>query len=193
VSTTPVLSQPAPSIVWHYTVGAAIKKILADGELHLSTMGKGQDKSLLWFSVNPDWEPSAGKSITIDGKKKPLDKDGTAKLYGGLYRIGVPRSILISWADMKKMYKPESIEALESWKKIGANPLDWWCSPDIVNSKHWSAIEQFDDEWRELRRDEIPESRLPTIPEISAFLKSRNINPVQLSSNPFLLVNRKKT
>src|SRR5690242_7344783 len=110
VSPLTVLSQPAPSIVWHYTVGVAIKNILVDGELHLSTMAKGREKSILWFSANPDWEPSAVKAIELNSRKIPLDRAGTEQLYGGLYRIGVSPSVLISWTDMKKTYTPESVE-----------------------------------------------------------------------------------
>src|SRR5437660_1333520 len=102
---TPVPQEPTPSIVWHYTVGAAIKKILADGELHLSTMGKGREKSILWFSANSDWEISATKRMmhTKDNKSRNLllGKEGTKQLFGGLYRIGVSPSLLTSWADLR--------------------------------------------------------------------------------------------
>jgi hypothetical protein len=185
--------KPEPSIVWHYTVGAAIKQIHSDGELHLSTMAQGREKSILWFSANPDWEPSAVKTILLNSRKIPLDKTGTEQLYGGLYRIAVSSSLLISWAEMKQAYKPESVEILEDAKRFGANPLDWWCSPSKVRSEHWMATERFSDGWQELRQDEIPESHLPTTSDILTFLESRNIDVFQLLSNPLLFINKRST
>jgi|SRR6266850_433247 len=193
VSPSPVVSRPAPSIVWHYTVGAAIKQIRADGELRLSTMAQGREKSILWLSANPDWEPSAVKTIVLNSKKIPLDKAGTEQLYGGLYRIAVSSSLLISWAEMKQAYKPESVEILEDAKRFGANPLDWWCSPSKVRSEHWMAIERFNDGWQVLRQDEIPESRMPTTSDILTFLESRDIDVLQLLSNPLLFINNQCT
>jgi hypothetical protein len=179
------LPKPTPPIVWHYTVGACIERILSDGELHLSPMAGGHGQSILWFSANPEWEPTAAKAIIVNGEKQPLDRTDTERLYGGLYRIGVSTAILSPWTDLQQItkYKPEAITRFEDWgKKRGANPLDWWGCINKVDASHWQTIERHVDvEWRELHQnDEIPQSHLtmkdftrPTASEISAFWKSR--------------------
>lgn len=178
---------PAPTIVWHYTVGACIERILADRELRPSTMAQGREKGILWFSANPDWEPTAGKALVVNGSKQPLDRAGTEQWYGGLYRIGASPSVLTSWTELKQMtgYKPESITILEKWaSKLQANPLDWWGARDKIGSEHWLTIEHFDDGWKELHQhDEISPAPLPittlvqpTASEIAAFWASRNLH-----------------
>lgn len=180
----PVLPIPVPPLVWHYTVGACIERILADGELHVSAMAEGRGQPILWFSANPEWEPTAGKKIIVDGKSQPLDRTGTEQWYGGLYRIGVSPSILKLWAELKQTtitkYKPEAMTRFENWgKSLGANPLDWWGTFDNVRSEHWVTIERFDGGWRELHQhDEIPPASLPmpiiqpNASEIATFWKS---------------------
>jgi hypothetical protein len=173
-----------PSIVWHYTVGACIEQVLRDGELHLSTMAQGREKSILWFSANPEWEQTARKTIVLDGKKISLDRSGTEQLYNGLYRIGVSSHLLTPWSDLQKLYKPESVSTLEDARRFGSNPSEWWGSLTPIKSEHWLTKERFDKVWRELNEVEIPKAHLPTILEIMAFLESRNLSIFQLLENP---------
>jgi hypothetical protein len=176
--------KPPPEFVWHYTVGACIEKILADGELRPSTMAQGREKSILWFSTNSEWEQSARKVIVLDGKKISLDKLGTEQLYNGLYRIGVPSHLLTPWSDLQKLYKPESVSTLEDARRFGSNPSEWWGSLTPIRSEHWFKKERFDKVWRELNEAEIPKAHLPTLTEILAFLELRNLSIFQLLKDP---------
>jgi hypothetical protein len=139
---------PAPSIVWHYTVGAAIERILADGKLNLGLLARRY--SVLWFSANPVWELSAGKRIG----NLHLDKTGTENYYGGLYRIGVSPSGLTAWNEWKAALRPNP-QSLVEFERYG-NPSEWWCSFGVVERNRWKTVERLiDNKWQALFQHDV--------------------------------------
>src|SRR6266403_2246824 len=153
--------------MWHYTVGAAIQRILADGQLNLGLLSRRYP--VLWFSANPIWETSAGK-------RRP-DKAETESYYGGLYRIGVSPSGLTPWNDWKRTLRPNPPQSLAEFERYG-NPSEWWYSFDVVKRDRWKTVERLaDDDWQTLfQHDAIPLAVVktpditpPTTAEIAAF------------------------
>jgi hypothetical protein len=51
---------------WHYTVRDRLRRIFGDGLIRPSTaLVPAGEKPAVWFSANPDWEPSANKAIRL--------------------------------------------------------------------------------------------------------------------------------
>ncbi|WP_022978409.1 hypothetical protein [Nevskia ramosa] len=93
-------------LVWHYTVPAALPKIIETGELraYISKQHRASlyELPLIWFSAHQTWEPALirqGKGS--DGLLTPFSDDGGLDgrpVYrGGGVRFGVPRDRLVPY------------------------------------------------------------------------------------------------
>ena len=142
-------------IVWHYTVGEHLTKILTDGEIRpATTMVAVGEKPAVWFSLRDDWEPTANKLIQHpDGSVELGTKETTHENGGGLARIGVaPETAPHDWQAFKRLsgVKPKVASALYNAAIAdGASPRDWRVSFSSVPISEWLAIEVWDGEnWR---------------------------------------------
>jgi hypothetical protein len=143
-------------LLWHYTVGQWLRLILRDGLIRPATAFLPPDeKPVVWFSRNPDWEPTANKIRgNSDGSVVCLDMHGTAELGEGLARIGVaPQVAPYNWHQLKKLAGTKSAMARaleEAAIRQGSSPRDWYGTFDPVPREKWLSIEvrrSADDPW----------------------------------------------
>lgn len=96
--------------LFHYTTGECFINILADGQIKLATERITKDeKPVVWFSFNQDWEPTANK-MTADITNthfKTLTKEETARRGKGLIRIEIKSELApYTWQDYKMANVP---------------------------------------------------------------------------------------
>lgn len=143
------------NLIWHYTTEIHSVKIINDGILKLSHGDKVMGaKPALWFSKNPEWEPTATK-LAADSKGNifRLSKEQHLE-YFGMVRFGIEfdKTFLVSW--IKYQFKSKiDIRIYDLLAKVGreqgANPKDWYVSFQGVASNKWVTIEEFDGEsWK---------------------------------------------
>lgn len=124
-------------IAWHYTIGIRLISIVNTGAL-LTTdvLVQPDEHPVLWFSLNPTWEPTANKAmITKEGDFVTLTKDETRQTGGALVRFGYPRSLLLPWNELRRQAnigrkKAKGLEA--SGYSQGALPAHWMGSLDAI-------------------------------------------------------------
>jgi hypothetical protein len=145
------------NLIWHYTTEIHSLKIINDGILKPSYGEKAMGvKPALWFSKNPDWEPTATKlAADSEGNIIELSKEQHLKLFG-MIRFGIEfdETFLISWIKYKFKSKIDGriYNRLDKLGKMqGANPKDWYASFQGVASNKWVTIEEFDGEsWKQI-------------------------------------------
>ena len=135
---------------WHYTVGARFLSIVSDGMIKLATAGLPIDeKPIVWFSTNPDWEQTANKLSLAYGKLIRLDRARTAELGGGLVRIGVaPETAPHDWCALKELSGMSGRVAQGLYRaaiEMGAHPGDWWGAFDAVSRSKWEVVQVYQD------------------------------------------------
>lgn len=134
---------------WHYTVLQHIIQIDNDGVIKPATAGVPQDeKPIVWFSTNQDWEPTANKcAVNGDGLIIDLNKEQTEMLGGGLVRIGVDAETApYDWRALKELSGMSGRIAqglYDAAIACGARPGDWWGTFDPVPRSKWTAAEVF--------------------------------------------------
>jgi CheY-like chemotaxis protein len=137
-------------LLWHYTVGLHIHSILADGVIRPATAYVPRDqRPVVWFSSNPNWEETANKMIKQDGVLYALNKEETAETWGGLYRIGVlAETAPHNWENLVFLSNIPPAEA-RALKKVadqdGADPAEWFGTFDPVDSAKWVSVEKLVD------------------------------------------------
>jgi hypothetical protein len=113
-------------IAWHYTTGQKFLEIVRVGYLDpKATVTLAGERSILWFSRDQYWEPTAQKSL-VTGQL--LGMIGTYQHGGGLVRFGIPQPKLIGWPDLggKAGISPDQIKILETvGVEQGATPSNW--------------------------------------------------------------------
>jgi hypothetical protein len=143
-------------LVWHYTLGIYVHRIIADGQIKLSTGSDGKHRPITWFSQNQEYEYSTLRNLTENGVRRPLDKNETEERGNGLYRIGVSQieTELKPWMRLRRIARlsKRSIYLLETkGRDVGANPFEWWGTLLPVPSKYWKQIEHFKNgSWEEM-------------------------------------------
>lgn len=139
-----------PDIVWHYTAGTYLDKILNDGFLKVSNAERKDkfSKPALFFSADPKWEPTATKMIKNEsGEIIQLNFDEMFEHFG-LARFGLKfTSELINWAKYKYASKI-SIQLYDKLEEIGirqgASPRNWYCLFRDVPEQEWYTVEEWD-------------------------------------------------
>lgn len=121
-----------PLMAWHYTTGQKVPGIASAGFIYpADTLLAPNERPVAWFSLNPDFEPTAAKGL-IDpqtGIRRTATVVEMFNLCGGLYRFGVPaRGLLTGDALRLKARIPAHV-----WKGLilagmesGADPKQWF-------------------------------------------------------------------
>ena len=150
---------PPPETRWHYTTGQKLNGILTSGEIRPSTAHlDAGEQPVVWFSSRPIWEPTATKCF-VSGKLGQLI---TAQAQGGLVRIAVPASTApytFQHIHVIAGTTPETcVGLILAGLEMGADPNDWWFTPQSVSAVLFRAIELYDfeqDQWRPLSISEL--------------------------------------
>lgn len=146
-------------IRWHYTVGARLRDICAEGVIRPATVGVPEGEiPVVWFTESSDWEPTSNK-MWQDSPGSPLrllNRAETARLGGGLVRIGVlPASAPHSYRNFAKITKATTAterNLTRAARSKGALVGLWYFSAEPVSDNTWVAIEGYDDAtgWRSI-------------------------------------------
>lgn len=114
---------------WHYTTGQKAKMIFESGELKpTDAFIEAQEKPILWFSKNQEWEQTANKMLVGPGTLRQLTTDETRNMGGGLFRFGMPSNKLIQWPRLARSANMRSKiqRALEEGGlRAGADFREW--------------------------------------------------------------------
>ena len=87
----------APILAWHYTLGVHLLRILESGYVLPQDTPDTPvvECPVAWFSLNQQHDPSALKSILVNGKPQPPTLAVMRQLGNGVYRLGIsPRRLL---------------------------------------------------------------------------------------------------
>ncbi len=120
-------------MVWHYTPWACLPRIVDTGALRGSNVGAPGELAMLWFSANPQWEPTATKML-IDKTGKILQMTFTQQVVrAGCIRFGLPAGDLrlLDWrAACTAAGTPRATRRnLETvGKSSGGNPAHWFAT-----------------------------------------------------------------
>src|SRR5262245_9462585 len=137
--------------VFHYTIGAKLPAILADGVIRPATaFVPDGERPVVWFSTNPVWEQSANKALLdpVTGAWQPLTREETADHGGGLVRIEVePSAAPFRWRQFSRIARASrsicrGLERVAA--KTGDDPADWRFSLGSVPLTAWRSIEVWD-------------------------------------------------
>lgn len=128
---------PSPILAWHYTLGANLLRILESG--YILPADKEDTPAVecpvAWFSLNQQWEPSAAKSIEVNGVAQAPTLPVMRQLGNGVYRLGIaPRSLLAGEALRRqaRINKERWRELGQRAEGCGASLSDWFGSIDPV-------------------------------------------------------------
>jgi hypothetical protein len=151
------------TLVWHYTYGPTIERILREGCLMPGELPDDRpdiykrEKAVVWFSANQDWEPTSVKPAqdVATGEIIELTTRTEHQEFWGCYRIGVDPKILKPWMRIQKVARihPLLVRGLEYvGREAGANPDDWWGTVFPVYFYHWKKVQVLSgDQWEDLR------------------------------------------
>lgn len=137
-----------PEAVFHYTVGPKLPLIAGSRQLLPTGYGlalSSREKPVLWWSENPQWEPTATKAMSRDGetffRPSVQEMQTTVGMYrfrldcrnpDGLNKVGIK---LVPWARMQLIAHidpQEAVVMVSSGVKLGATPAHWWGCLDPV-------------------------------------------------------------
>jgi hypothetical protein len=139
-------------LLWHYTVGTHLPKIVADGFLKLTPRPERLDKdetAAVWFSSNQTYEETAAKGKEVGGVVVGhTSMPELMVLARGIFRIGVEnRPPIISYREYKerKMASKWRCQMLErGGRDRRANPREWYVCLEVVPREMWVTVEQWD-------------------------------------------------
>ena len=134
-----------PSLLWHYTVAARLRQILASGVIRRAAAGlrKGE-RAGVWFSLRDTWEPTATKWLRgHDGQFRPATME---EMWArGLARIGVdPVAVRTTWAQHRRfggLPWPDGDAVERNARQQGADPDSWRVSYRDVPRSAWRRVE----------------------------------------------------
>jgi hypothetical protein len=146
----PSESHLGAKIVWHYTVKPFFMSIVAEGAIKPSAAYAPKPApAVVWFSTNPDWEPTANKVLSCaDGSPRLLGRDEMHTIGVGPLRFGVAPAVAPhTWHDFKRAsgikakYASDMVAAAV---KCQSRPSWWLATFDAVLRKEWLSVEQWD-------------------------------------------------
>lgn len=153
------------AIVWHYTTGKLVEKILDSGELRprrahkpttkqLRRMSPAERKRthgrwdaqepLLWFSRRKDWEPSVIKITPCDPfpQVPPVGRSWNEVGGDGLFRFGTFASVAtLRWGDFL-CRNPMPSDLRDTLTRRG-DPTQWLATDRSVPHDQWRLIEMY--------------------------------------------------
>jgi hypothetical protein len=140
--------------LFHYTTASRLRLILECELIKVATAGVHPgERPAVWFSSNPDWEPTATKLLQDPetGAVRKLSFFEMAKLDTPVRIEIAPRAAPYTWEAFtqlsgcsRKMLKSLEKAALE----VGAAPSQWRVSFAPVGCDDWLAVEIWmDGEW----------------------------------------------
>jgi len=147
-----------PDLLWHYTTPQGITDIFHANQILPTSCGILQDeKPVVWFSANQEWEKTAWKGLRNKrtGEIRELyTREDMVEVLGTLYRVGVKRELLKPWVRLKKLgrIRPEMARELENVAiRLGASAYDWWGTIFPVGVAQWESVQELVlGEWKEL-------------------------------------------
>jgi hypothetical protein len=133
-------------IVWHYTVGAHLAKILKEGVIKPSTaFVPKNERTIVWFTTACEWDQTANKNVIHEGKLVYLNMEQTAEVGSGLCRIGVDElTAPYTWQELKELSGMSARTAQGLYQAAidkGSRPGHWRGTFDSVPSDKWLAVE----------------------------------------------------
>lgn len=136
--------------VWHYTTVRCLGMIRASGFIFPATVRiEPQEKPVVWFSANQEWEPTATKLyVGSDGETRAATRQEMIEADGGLARLGIPPDQAVPWWKIKKTAKiPNRVwrGLIISAKQDGASAKDWCAVVGSLPLNKISAIEVMDE------------------------------------------------
>jgi hypothetical protein len=145
---------------WHYTTGQKAKLIFESGELKpTGAFIEAQERPILWFSKNQEWEQTANKMIMLpDGNFRQLTTDETRNMGEGLFRFGIPSHELIQWPRLARSANMRSKiqRALEeSGLRQGADFREWCGLLEPVSIAGLTCQTMTDSGWQALQEAAI--------------------------------------
>jgi hypothetical protein len=139
-------------LIWHYTVGMLLSRIVNEGIIRPATaFVEPDERKVVWFSKNQEWEETANKGLydPATNTRTLFNKEETATRAGGLVRIGVlPEVAPLTWEDFKRLsgINPKMARALyQGAIQSGARPGEWRATFDLVPKEKWQAVEIWQD------------------------------------------------
>lgn len=141
------------NIVWHYAPWAYLPEIVDSGLLRRSNSGAPRTLSMLWFSANQVWEPTAAKRVSmVEGEPGRLLNFREQSDAIGCVRFGLlaDDGRVMGWrlaADVAG-FSPKERRALEAvGRQRGANPEHWCASASDVSLDELYFQVWFENEW----------------------------------------------
>jgi hypothetical protein len=140
-------------LIYHYTSGQHLQKILDTGELIVSQWEKKNNvkPAALWLSLNPVWENTATKQVVENGKVRQLTKEEQHQNLGLIrFVIVFKKKTLCSWGKYKfdSNTLPQTYESMEQvGLKVGADPNEWYASfrniplSNCISCEKWNGKE----------------------------------------------------
>ena len=142
-------------LIWHYTHGQKLEKILESGELRVSEAERKLKikPPALWLSKNPIWENTATKNMKTSAGERRMTIEEMHKELGLIrFAFEFDKAAFITWA--KYRYKTNTLIKHYMWMesqgiKWGANPNEWFATFKNIPLTKCLAIEKWDGaEWK---------------------------------------------
>lgn len=114
-------------IAWHYTDGQQYELAMLSGMLEPAE--RRGEIPLVWFSINPVWEPTACRAIdTPDGPQR-LTVDQMRLLQGGVFRFGIHEARLSAGETqirrLGKIGPAAGDQLIKTGLAMGSKPNEW--------------------------------------------------------------------
>lgn len=123
--------------IWHYAPLAYAETIAKAGFLLPSNTRAERETPLLWFSLEPLWEPTAGKLLVNEQGRLGLATWAQQRKVFGVLRFGLSAqdSRLLDWVSACKVARTpwkERQRMEQQGRLLGANPRNWWACPQAL-------------------------------------------------------------
>lgn len=156
--------QTQEPVVYHYTTGNLLKKILQQKAILPDKSNPENNKEIptVVFSSNPVWENTRFRVGKLpDGQIIMMSKPLLQKFDGGCFRIIVPKSVTsLDWHGMKDYCFMDSstIKAIYNFAiSVKARTSEWFATPNVISEDVWIDVQKLDENenWIELPLEEI--------------------------------------
>jgi hypothetical protein len=141
----------SPNDVFHYAPWIRLPDIAESGRLMPSNAGGApHEPPLLWFSSNPVWEPTANKSIMVNGTSHEMTFEQQQQTIGCIrFRLPASDRRLMGWEAACSFagIPPRERQALEiAGQQRGASHEHWFAVAEPV-PLHEVQLEVLLDQW----------------------------------------------
>jgi hypothetical protein len=130
-------SNPTPMLAWHYTLGVHLLRILENGYILPNDTPEtpAVESPIVWFSLNQRHDPSAIKTIKVNGVAQPATLEAMRQWGNGVYRLGISPRALRGGEALRfqaRINKARWAALVKQAKDCGANAAEWYGSVDPV-------------------------------------------------------------